>query len=225
MIYKIEQQTSECIYEGNWRKPVMEGNGLPEEIPQNCSLYHTAWVYMGSANRFILSTLWWPHSGQIQCRQSQNTVSVLKLPLSGYILTLGLISFYTKNIEINQAQPCCTITFYKWLIRQPEWEQSKCHGRVTNVEIRAISSSGLLCLVCVHPSGPTASSPRGLLLGHPTPWFSGFLNPSSWWAVPVTESFCFPQPLPIHKEIISRDPQVTSTTKDRGMSFLILVGL
>lgn len=79
---KIEQQTSECFCKDTWRKPVMEGNGLPEEISQNCCLCHITWMYIGSANRFILSTLWWLHSGQSWWCVSQDNAFILDVPLS-----------------------------------------------------------------------------------------------------------------------------------------------
>lgn len=87
-------------------------------------------------------------------------------------------------------------------------EQRKCPGWVAGVDIWATHSSGLLCVLCVHPSGPTASSSRGLLVhqGFPASWFSGFPKPSSRRAVLATKSFCFPQSMTIHKETHSRDP-------------------
>lgn len=115
---KIEQQTSECFYEDTWRKPVMEGNGLPEVISQNWCLCHTTGVYIGSANKFILSTLWWPHSGQSWCI-SQSTASVLDVPLSDCILTPDLLSFYMNKwaADLPKLYPLGRCSYYFCLLR------------------------------------------------------------------------------------------------------------
>lgn len=146
-------------------------------------------AYLRTPSLF-LSILQWFHpnlrSPFFLYKRVSKKISSKRYPLGGHPCTCLLWPLWDGQRDwyphLPQVQdPSSDFTFQKWLTRQPQEEQSKCPGRVADVDICATPtrSSALVCLLCVHPSGPRASSYRGLLLHqyHPALWFSGFPNP------------------------------------------------